>query len=217
MYHYNSQAYQDKFAEQILKQKYNGYFLEIGSARPIINNNTYLLENSYKWKGIMIEKDKRFLKEYKELRPLSHHVIQDAQQINYKSLLTECNAPNNIDFLQIDLDVEDGSTIEVLKKLDKEIFDHYKFATITFEHDIYRGDFFNTRYLSRYIFLSRGYKLVFPDVCHNTHAVVFEDWYVHPELVDMNYVEKVISLNEHNYAKNHLTQKSICGNHIIYK
>lgn len=165
----------------------------------------------------MIEKDRRFLKEYTHVRPLSHHIIQDAQQINYKNLLTKFNVPNNIDYLQIDLDVEDGSTLKVLQKLDDEIFDCYKFATVTFEHDIYRGDYFNTRCLSRFIFKKRGYKLIFPDVCHNTHAVVFEDWYVHPDLVDMHYVEQVISLNEHNYVKNDLTQKSICGHHIIYK
>ena len=69
------------------------------------------------------------------------------------------------------------------------IFQEYKFATVTFEHDIYTGDNYNTRLLSREIFLNRGYVLVFPDVrsCQNA----FEDWYVHPDLVDMDYINKI--------------------------
>jgi len=82
--------------------------------------------------------------------------------------------------------------LELLFLLDKKIFNEYKFATVTFEHDIYRGDFFNTREISRNIFESRGYVLVFPDVkVMNDGYEPFEDWYVHPDLVDMEYVNKI--------------------------
>ena len=57
--------------------------------------------------------------------------------IDYKNLFETNNVPLNIDYLQIDLEVTDGSTLTTLKKLDREIMDNYKFAIITFEHDIY--------------------------------------------------------------------------------
>ena len=69
------------------------------------------------------------------------------------------------------------------------IFNEYKFATVTFEHDIYDGDRFNTRLASREIFSNRGYILVFPDVRNGQHA--FEDWYIHPDLVNINYINKI--------------------------
>ena len=66
---------------------------------------------------------------------------------------------------------------------------------MTFEHDIYRGNFYNTRELSRGIFERRGYELVFPDVAvfWQGKNSPFEDWYVHPELVDMELVNKLRS------------------------
>ena len=55
---FNGQAGQDKFVINILKEKCNGFFLEIGSNDPIEINNSYILEKKYNWKGIMIEYDK---------------------------------------------------------------------------------------------------------------------------------------------------------------
>ena len=52
---YLGQSEQDKFVLNILKNKKNGYFLEIGSNDPININNSYLLETKYDWKGIMVE------------------------------------------------------------------------------------------------------------------------------------------------------------------
>jgi len=65
-----SQNSQDLFVYSVL-QKNNGYFLEIGSNHPIIHNNTYLLENNFNWKGLLIEYDKSFEKLYKIERPNS--------------------------------------------------------------------------------------------------------------------------------------------------
>lgn len=70
------------------------------------------------------------------------------------------------------------------------MFDTTTFATVTFEHDFYTGDYFNTRQKSREIFEKRGYILVFSDVCNETCP--FEDWYVHPSLVDMTIVNSIL-------------------------
>jgi hypothetical protein len=95
-----------------------------------------------------------------------------------------------MDYLQVDLDVNNKSTLDTLMILDSTVFDTYKFATITFEHDIYTGDYFDTRNISRQIFKDRGYILVFPDVTVYGDKP-FEDWYVHPELVDMEYIQRI--------------------------
>ena len=106
-----------------------------------------------------------------------------------------------MDYLQIDLDVDNKSTLEVLLLLDETIFNEYKFATVTFEHDFYRGDYFNTRSISRDIFKKRGYVMVFPDIRHGGEGTYFEDWYIHPDLVDMNKVNKIKTDNSLNYLE----------------
>ena len=154
----SSQAFQDVFVYTMTNRKRNGTFLEIGANHPITTNNTYVLESNLKWRGIMIEYDAQFRNLYTDLRPLSTFVINDATKIDYLQLLEQGNFPKEMDYLQIDLDVDNRSTLTTLELLDKTVFDHYKFATLTFEHDIYRGDFFETRKISRDILQSRGYK-----------------------------------------------------------
>ena len=188
---YNGQAAQDYFVMKCLNHKHNGTFLEIGSRHPIDINNTYLLESKYNWRGIMVEYDKSFLPLYEEHRPNSVHLMEDAQTINYADEFKKANFPNDVDYLQIDLDADNGSTINTLIAIDNQLLDTYKFATVTFEHDIYRCNTFNTRKLSREIFEKRGYYRVFSDVMNDD--MPFEDWYVHPDLVDMNYILEIHS------------------------
>jgi hypothetical protein len=185
----NSQAGQDVFVLSVLKNKTNGTFVEIGSNDPIHINNTYLFETQFNWRGIMVEYNTKYLSSYQKIRPKSHHVIQDATTIDYKQLFKDTDMPTNIDYLQIDLEVNNGSTLKTLEKLNEEVLDDYKFATITFEHDIYRGDYFNTRARSRQIFENRGYFRVFSDVSNEN--LPYEDWYVYPDLVDMDYIHKI--------------------------
>jgi hypothetical protein len=187
---YNGQALQDKFVASILKKKRDGYFVEIGAHDPIGVNNTYTLEHSLGWRGIMVEYEQKWLPGYLRHRTRSIHVIQDATTVDYIGLLRSNSFPSNLDYLQVDLDVDNRSTLTTLEILNSTVFPEYKFATITFEHDVYRGDFFNTRANSRAIFEARGYVLVYPDVSEG-NGYVFEDWYVHPDLVDMDYVNRV--------------------------
>jgi hypothetical protein len=188
-----SQSAQDLFVEAITKGKKNGYFVEIGSNHPSIHNNTYLLEKKYNWKGLMVEYDKSFENLYKINRQNSIYELNDARLVNYKEILYKNNFPKNIDYLQIDLDVDNKSTLNTLLLLNSTIFDEYKFATITFEHDIYLGNYFDTQKISRQILTDRGYLLVFPNVSVFWQGSYkqFEDWYVHPDLVDIDYVNKI--------------------------
>jgi len=100
-----------------------------------------------------------------------------------------------MDYLQIDLDVNNMSTLNTFLLLNQTVFDKYKFATITFEHDIYTGNYFDTQRISREILEKRGYVLVFPDVSVFWEGGYkpFEDWYVYPDLVDMDYINRIKS------------------------
>jgi archaellin len=172
----------------------------------IFINNTYILEKEYDWKGIMIEIDNNWINKYIEKRPNSIHILSDATIIDYKELFINNNVPKNIDYLQIDLEVENGSTLKTLQKLNIEIMNEYKFATITFEHDIYHTNFMNTRLESRKIFENRGYIRVFSDI-NNRGTNPYEDWYVHPDLIDKNIIDIIMSNNSKNYKTNIISIK----------
>lgn len=231
---YNSQVFQDKFVLTVLKFKTNGRFLELGANHPTNISNTFLLEKKYNWQGIMVEYDTNFRDQYKELRSSSHHVFQNATLVDYKKILGELNYPSRMDYLQIDLEPGNSSTLKALQLLDRTVFDTYKFATVTYEHDIYNqtSAFSNTRDESRKIFERRGYVRVFSDVNNdgwqntasnkeklkNGEAVPivsypgtfpFEDWYVHPDLVDMDYIISLIEKNKNNYIDNPVCGKTI--------
>lgn len=212
---YYGQAEQDKFVLNILKEKRNGYFLEIGSNHPVNINNTYLLESKYDWKGIMVEYDQKYVEAYKEYRPNSIHVMKDATTIDYKGLFEEHKVPSSVDYLQIDLEANNGSTIRTLERLDQEIFDTYTFATVTFEHDIYHTNYGDTRNKSREIFKKRGYVCVFEDI-NNKGIDPYEDWYVHPSLVDMNTVFSIMERNEKEYKDHPKTGRTLNWEHIQY-
>jgi len=185
---FNSQAGQDQFVINILKEKKDGYFLEIGSNHPIEINNTYILEKKYNWKGLMVEYDKKYENMYKDHRT-SNYIFEDATKIDYLQEFKKLNFPQNMDYLQIDLEVDNGSTIKTLEILNDTILPEYRFGTITFEHDIYRGNHFNTKERSREIFENNGYIRVFGDISNDGYA--FEDWYVYPDLVDLEFIDKI--------------------------
>jgi hypothetical protein len=183
-----SQSGQDRFILSVLNNKRNGYFLEIGTNHPREINNTYLLETTYGWTGLMVEYDAQWEPYYK-LNRTSPFVIQDARTVDYAGLFKTYNFPTAMDYLQIDLEVSNRSTLETLEKLDATIFPTYKFSVVTFEHDIYTGEHYNTRTASREIFARNGYVRVFSDVKNQGNS--FEDWYVHPSQVDMGYINSI--------------------------
>ena len=198
MLHY-SQASQDIFYLTLLGYKKNGNFIEIGSNHPITHNNTYLAESTYNWRGIMVEYDTSFAPLYKIHRPNSIHILNDACKVDYLHILDTNGFPTTMDYLQIDLDVNNRSSLNVLELLNHTVFDKYTFAAVTFEHDIYTGNHFDTREKSRKIFSERGYQLLFPDVrvfWEGDHKP-FEDWYVHPSLIkDLEYTNDSLNHTE---------------------
>jgi hypothetical protein len=223
-----SQAKQDVYVLNVLKGKKDGYFVELGSNDPITISNTYVLEKDFDWSGIMIEYDPKYLDSYKVKRPKSIHIIDDATKINYLELFEKNNVPENIDYLQIDLEPENRSTLTSLENMDNSgLFNKYKFATITFEHDLYRSYenerldmikqyFIDAKFKAKEIFEKHGYIMVFENINNEENLTsVFEDWYVHPDLVDMNYIEELINKNKNNY-RNFLNIKTIWHGNIDF-
>jgi hypothetical protein len=164
----------------------------------------------------MVEYNDSFLSSYKTLRPNSYHIINDATKVDYAEFFQTNSVPQSIDYLQIDLEANNGSTLQVLQLFDTTIFNNYKFATVTFEHDIYHTNFANTREESRKIFDKRGYIRVFADIHNIEPQYVYEDWYVHPDLIDMEYVKHLMTTNSKNYVNNSITGTSINWQDIQY-
>lgn len=217
---YGGQVLQDKFVAHVTGFKRGGFFLEIGSNDAVYINNSYALESQLGWRGVLVEFDSRYAAGYRSRRPASTAVIGDAQVLDYVSILAGAVAPADSDYLQVDLEENDGSTLNTLLRLEATVFPSYRFAAVTFEHDHWNTTgVWNTRAASRDVFARHGYVPVFLDVhdaAHGTPARAYEDWYVHPDLVDMTYVRELQRLNEARYTPHPATGRSIGGVDLTY-
>lgn len=77
---------QDKWIIDIFdlkKKSYNGFFLEIGGGDGFSNNNTFILEEYFGWKGILVEPDP---KQFKKLKILRTKAITSNKLIYDKSI-----------------------------------------------------------------------------------------------------------------------------------
>ena len=73
-------------------------------------------------------------------------------------------------------------------------FEQFKFGVITYEHDHYVDITRSYRFKSRKYLESMGYELVVSDVSPDGVST-FEDWWVHPELVSREIIEKMKDVN----------------------
>lgn len=203
---YNGQALADRFVAHCTNFKQKSHFLELGSRHPKENNNSYILEKSLGWSGIMVDRENTYEEEYKIQRPNSVAIIKDATKINYKKVFEENNFPSELGFFQLDLEVRDNTALKTLLKIDEEVLNNYTFATITMEHDIYTGleNAVQTRSQSRKLLNARGYYCVFEDILDPPNVCVdypYEDWWVHPDLVDMTYIQTLQEKNKNKTLK----------------
>ena len=184
-----SQAYQDMFVLTILNGKRNGTYLEIGAQEPFYQNNSALLETEFDWKGTSIEIRQDLCKMFAEQRK-NQILCKDATKINYEKLLDEMNVGTDIDYLQVDCEPS-KTTFEILTAI---CFEKYRFAVITYEHDHSVDITSSYRDKSRRFLKSYGYELVVKDVAFNDEYT-FEDWWVHPDLVNPDIVSQMKSVN----------------------
>jgi hypothetical protein len=194
-----SQVYQDMFILSMLNGKKNGTFLEIGGADPFKGNNTALLEKTFDWKGVSIEYDEKFIENYRNNR--SAKLLHDnALTMDYEKLLSENFEGNVVDYLQLDIEPA-RHTYDCMLTIP---FDKYKFAVITYEHDYYVDVTRSYREKSRKFLESKGYVLVVNDISPDGKSN-FEDWWVHPDLIDKDILSKMKSIsNNTQHSKDYI-------------
>ena len=157
-----SQLGQDELVDGLLKQKVNGFFLDIGACYHDYMSNTEFFEKQRNWSGIAVELNEEYAGGWQQNRPRSVFFCHDATTVDYQKLLDDNNAPKIIDYLSIDVDPPTTLSLEVLYKIFET---DYEFNVITFECD-YGGDEEcnftrqGTRDESRAFLESKGFTLV---------------------------------------------------------
>jgi len=174
MFNSNSKENQDLFVLSVLDKKINGTYVEIGGGLGTQENNTYLLETEYGWRGFSIE----YVPWIAETHAIRKNpcLCADATSANYDELFEQYNLGTHIDYLQLDIDPPSG-TFAALKQIN---FEKFSFSVITYEHDAYNGGE-NERNESRKFLESKGYTRVISDVMHR--GLQFEDWYINEKCI----------------------------------
>lgn len=178
MYRYiksTSDLGQESFVLSVLKEKRNGYYVELGSGDPSDGNNTKLLESDFDWTGVALELDSGLAEAYNSQR--SNPCIEaNALMFEYDKYFEEHNFPKVIDYLQIDIDGHDeGRCLLALVALPML---KYRFRVITIEHDLcvnFRRE--GMRNAQREILDSLGYRLI--------AQLDGEDWWVDIDLIPL--------------------------------
>jgi hypothetical protein len=175
---------EEQFIIDILKEKRNGYYVELGAAHYSKGNNTYLLEKDYDWNGVSFEIVDSMRADFNLNR--KNPCMGDALSFDYVKYFEENNFPKQIDFLQVDIDGgydpagrPVGNSHWTLQGLIAVPLNKYRFSVITFEHDAnmyWRNT--SIRDAQREILDSLGYSLV--------RRSIFEDWWVDPNVVTLS-------------------------------
>lgn len=172
---------QESYVISMLKEKKNGYYLELGSGDPVEGSNTALLEKEFGWSGLAIDLNKNLADKYNKQRS-NPCVSADALKFDYKSYFEENNFPKVIDYLQIDIDGHDEGLC-LLALLAVPMLE-YRFRVITIEHDLcvnFKRE--GMRNAQREVLHSLGYTL--------TAQLDGEDWWVDESLLPLDHMEEV--------------------------
>lgn len=164
-----SEAGQDKFAYDVCGPK--GTFLDVGCAWPILDSNSFALEQMG-WRGLLIDCDPQFEEKCHKHRS-SPIIVSDAVQVDWERILPSLHIGPIIDYISLDLD-HHSELIVLQQLLDSEFF----FRALTIEHDKYSQGT-EQRDKQRKLLFTHGYDLVFGDVKHSS-GVEFEDWWRRP-------------------------------------
>lgn len=178
---YSGTSSQEHFVLDVLNEKENGFYVELGAFNSRQGSNTYHLETDYNWNGVSFEllEDRRneFISNRK------NPCMGDALKFDYLEYFRKNNFPEQIDYLQLDIDEgydfamrPEGNHYTTLHGLISLPLTQYRFSVITFEHDAnmyYKN--IAMRDAQREILDSLGYTLVVREI--------HEDWWVDPKAV----------------------------------
>ena len=206
-----SQIYQDMYVLSMHNGKMNGTYLEIGAGDYKYGNNTYLLESEFNWTGVSIDFNQNLVNNFNKNRN-NNCICSNATTIDYLDLLKNNYETKNIDYLQLDCDPP-NITFDILTKIP---FDKYKFGVITYEHDFYNDITGSYREKSREFLKEKGYKLIAGNISPYGDKCPFEDWWIHPELIDEN-IWKLFERTDDEpiNGEKYMLTKEIINNHMI--
>ena len=204
-----SQIKQDLFALCVARFKKKGYFVEVGAANGIYNSNSFLLEDKFGWKGLLVEPAKIFKKELKKNRKakienrslwseskkkLKFNETKNKQLSTFK-YLADCDNQKENRKLVNSYFVETITLLDLLKKFKAPKFiDYLSIDTEGSEYEILKSFDFKKYKISTItvehnyganrgkifdLLISQGYERKFKDLSQ------FDDWYV---LSDFNSV-----------------------------
>jgi hypothetical protein len=193
-----SQAFQDIFILMALDGKQNGKYLEIGANKPFEHSNTYLLEDKFNWQGVSLELNPSLVTWFNGKRK-NKCLNRDATKADYLQILDNENLGTEWDYLQSDCEPA-RNTFESLLLIP---FEKYKFAVITYEHDWYIDEDKTIRDKSRKYLKMMGYELVVTNISVDDKSP-FEDWWVHPELVNPKIIKLLKDNSEINSVKSYI-------------
>lgn len=149
-YYSQPQTGQDEVVLEILENKKNGYFIDIGCHDAFSISNTATMETELGWKGLGFDLE---INESWTQRPNTKTYEADILTLNLEKIFAEEDVPEVVDFLNVDLEPWQP-TFEAFKMIPH---DKYKFRTIAFEHDGYRSGAGWVSMTNNYI-TSLGYK-----------------------------------------------------------
>jgi hypothetical protein len=183
----NSAVDQEAFVLNVLQEKRNGYYVEIGAFHSRIGSNTFLLETEYDWKGVGLDIKEKAVIDYNSNRK-NPCVLADAISFNFDEYFKQNNFPQQIDFLQVDVDhYPENSALLTLLNIP---FSRYRFSVICFEHDDMDWENEHIKTISRNLLTMLGYKLVVRE--QN------EDFWVDPTFIDKNVWGHFMASNHRN-------------------
>jgi len=164
---------QDEWVLNLLSEKQNGVYLELGSGHPEIGNNTWILEKYFGWSGLSLEKNQDMVNLHLASRS-NPCIAADAIAFNYVDYFRNCAFPKQIDYLQIDID-DKPENANLLALIALPLSD-YRFSVITIEHGcIINYKYSRLRDSQRLILESFGYRLIVQGGN--------EDWWIDPAYV----------------------------------
>ena len=180
-----SQSGQDIFVLSMLNGLRNGTYLEIGSADPEFLSNTCLLERGFGWRGAGVEINIEQVGEYNAVRA-NKATVADATTANFREILKTVAGieDTTLDYLSCDCEPAE----QTFMALQNVLSQGFKFAVITFEHDTYTNGG-TTKQISRDYLRSQGYVLVVSNISALGQNYDYEDWWVHPDLVDQDFID----------------------------
>ena len=171
-----SKNYQDIFTLLVHNGKRGGNYLEVGSSEPYQNNNSALLEKDFDWRGVSVEENFELSMKFNTERK-NKTINHDPKTLNIGTVLDSMQFPLDLDYLSLSLNSPEKN-LEVLQALPHS---KYRFGFITFN---YLDRALPYRDWSRSYLISKGYITIANDVYG-------EDWWIHPELIDLSIFQKL--------------------------